>query len=32
VTEVSQFNTPEVRGEQLIAQLEQIRAITGSRR
>src|SRR5207245_2672095 len=29
VTEVSQFNTPEVRGEQLIAQLEQIRAITG---
>jgi len=29
VIEVSQFNTPEVRGEQLIAQLEQIRAITG---
>ena len=29
VTEVSQFNTPEVRGEQLIAQLEEIRAITG---
>jgi len=29
VTEVSQFNTPEVRGEQLIDQLEQIRAITG---
>ena len=32
VTEVSQFNTPEVRGEQLIAQLEQIRAITGKPR
>src|SRR5216110_2936751 len=29
VTEVSQFNTPEVRGEQLVAQLERIRAITG---
>src|SRR5437763_15631863 len=29
VAEVSQFNTPEVRGEQLIAQLEQIRALTG---
>src|SRR2546422_2984218 len=29
VTEVSQFNSSEVRGEQLIAQLEQIRAITG---
>src|SRR5436309_1612143 len=29
VTEVSQFNTPEVRGEQLIVQLEEIRAITG---
>ena len=26
---MSQFNTPEVRGEQLIAQLEEIRAITG---
>src|SRR2546429_2157498 len=29
VTEVSSFNTSEVRGEQLITQLEQIRAITG---
>jgi triacylglycerol lipase len=29
VTEVSQLNSAEVRGEQLIAQLEQIRAITG---
>ncbi len=30
VTEVSSFNTSEVRGEQLISQLEQIRAITGA--
>lgn len=29
VTEVSSFNTSEVRGEQLISQLEQIRAVSG---
>jgi len=29
VTEVSQLNSPEVRGEQLIEQLDEIRAITG---
>src|SRR5437763_14057688 len=28
-SEGSQFNTPDVRGEQLIAQLEEIRASTG---
>jgi triacylglycerol lipase len=32
VTEVSQLNSPQVRGEQLIAQLEEIRAITGKPR
>src|ERR671923_1546738 len=32
VTEVSALNSPEIRGEQLIAQLEEIRAITGKPR